>query len=815
MPLPSLGRQFQVVFENSPIGMLVLDTSAHIVHTNRVVSRMFGRDERELKGERLHSFVTAEDADLFQRLLDGITKQPDHHFRANLRYHGAGSEAWCRMDVTYVVSDGHSPFVFAVLEDITEQKSGEDRLKQEKELAERATRTKSAFLANMSHEIRTPLHTMTGMTELMLDTRLDEEQREYAQQIRFSAEVLLNLINDILDFSKIEAGKLSLEVIEFILAEMSEEAVDLVSLEAHKKGLEVLLYLDPSLPRTMKGDPARLRQIIVNLFNNAVKFTAKGHVYLRVTPLRRNHKRVVIMFEVIDTGIGIPESKLATLFTAFSQVDSSTTRRFGGTGLGLSISRNLVQLMDGKIGVKSQQNKGSTFWFTVPFSVEREQSTPGGETLAEAVNVLVVDDSDLSRTILRSYLESWGAVVDEARDGKQGLEMLKRAANQGKPFDVALIDLLMHGMDGWQLASEINADKTINSTRLVLLSPAGRMAGEAKMKLLKWFNAYVTKPVRKEELFDALQNIAASDIDLGSPEEDGDSDTALPVDQAAHVARPDRTATILVAEDHFVNQQLFKAILDKRGYRTIAAANGREAVEQARAQPVDLIFMDVQMPEMNGYEATQRIRELGIDVPIIAVTASALKGEADKCLAIGMNDFLPKPFKAKDVFPVLDKWIREAADLADEVAELMPLDEDDQDSGDGESHRAEPMQAGGPPPEGEALPVFDVESAVDSFMGKRDVVARVVAAFIARVQERFPLMDDAADRTDYDTLHAEAHAIKGGAWNLSAVKLGNAAAAVEEAAGRQLPAAADELYAELRRAYEEFVAFCARNPVAE
>ncbi len=483
-PLAPHGRQFQVIFDHSPVGLLVLDSGAHIIHCNRVLEKMLGVASVELRGRRLSTFVVAEDADSFQRLYDDVAADRQPHFRTNLRYlRGDGEQAWCRMDVARVSSDGHSPFIFALVEDITEQKSGEDRLKQEKEVAERSTRIKSAFLANMSHEIRTPLHTITGMTELMLDTRLDEEQREYAQQVRFSAEVLLNLINDILDFSKIEAGKLSLEVIEFALASMTEEAVDLVSLEAHKKGLEVLLYLDPRLPQLVRGDPARLRQIIVNLFNNAVKFTPTGHVYLRVTPVRTTSRRVTVMFEVIDTGIGIPETKLASLFKAFSQVDSSTTRRFGGTGLGLSISRNLVQLMDGQIGVKSQENKGSTFWFTVPFPSSSELNGEPANRFDQPISVLVVDDSELARSVLRSYVESWGGTVSEAGSGSEALEVLKRAANEGRPYDVALIDLLMHGMDGWQLASEINSDKDINSTRLVLLSPAGRMAGEAKMKL--------------------------------------------------------------------------------------------------------------------------------------------------------------------------------------------------------------------------------------------------------------------------------------------------------------------------------------------
>ncbi len=798
-PSNPLGRQFQVIFEHLPVGMVVLDAAGHIIYSNQVVESMFGRTTDELKHERIQSFVSSDDADEFQRLFAGIITENQRHFRKEVHYlRHDGRDAWCRMDITHVISEGHSPFIFGVLEDITAQKSGEEKLKQDKESAERATRTKSAFLANMSHEIRTPLHTITGMTELMLDTKLDEEQREYAQQVRFSAEVLLNLINDILDFSKIEAGKLSLELIDFDLVSMTEEAVDLVSLEAHKKGLEVLLFLDPRLPRMVKGDPVRIRQIIVNLFNNAVKFTSRGYVFLRVSPVRRSSDRIAVMFEVIDTGIGIPEAKLSTLFKAFSQVDSSTTRRFGGTGLGLSISRSLVQMMGGKIGVKSQHNKGSTFWFTIPFEPHGALSVEPHRMLPGALKVLVVDDSALSRRVIRGYVESWGATVGEAADGREALEVLKREAATGHPFDVALIDLLMRGMDGWQLASEINADKTINSTRLVLLNPAGRMAGEAKMKLLKWFNAYLTKPLRKGVLFDALANLASDDIDLGSPDDEAMGDVS-----PLKTVRPVSVGggAILVAEDHFVNQQLFKAILDKQGYRTVLASNGREAVDAVRTQRIDLVFMDVQMPEMNGYEATQRIREFNRNVPIIAVTASALKGEAEKCLSVGMNDFLPKPFKARDVYPVLTKWIQVDAGASTESASHT--------AGHEVSHDA----SGSSDANGDSdVVIFDYQAAVDSFMGKTEVVIRVVKAFTAKVEAQMATLANAAVTRDYQTLRAEAHAIKGGAWNLSAIPLGNAASAVEEAARESNPEAAGACFDDLKREFARFAEFCGAHP---
>jgi CheY-like chemotaxis protein len=653
------------------------------------------------------------------------------------------------------------------------------------------------------------------MTELLLETQLDEEQREYANQVKFSAEVLLGLINDILDFSKIEAGKLSLEVIEFDLYTTVEEAVDMVSLEAHKKGLDVVVYLDPALPRVVYGDAVRLRQIIVNLFNNAVKFTSEGHVAFRATAVPTDQgsgngdgrTRRSILFEVIDSGIGIPHDKLTKLFTAFSQVDSSTTRKYGGTGLGLSICRSLVHLMGGKIGVRSQYGRGSTFWYTVPFSVKTDADAAKDDLngLAEGRRVLLVDDNAVARRAVRSYLEWWGFVVEEAASGEDALGRLKSAAGTSESFELALVDLSMHGMDGWQVASEINADKSINSTKLILMSPTGTMAGEAKMKLLRWFNAYANKPVKWHDLREALSAALRSDLDLDEADDEQVSDLEPVEEEVPESEAPGEGGRVLIAEDHFVNQQLFKTILEKRGYEVILANNGSEAVDLVRSEAPDIVFMDVHMPVMNGYEATTKIREIAPELPIVAVTANAVKGEADKCLEVGMNDYLTKPFKSADLEPLLLKHVPKR----DGTTRNAMAESDESNEGEQDPEGHDPT---GHDPEGQDLendaPVFDYDEAVDAFMGKKDVVARVVSGFVERVETQLETLEQLVEQEEMESARNEAHSIKGGAWNLSAGRLGNAAASMEEACSEGDTARARRELPGVKTAFDEFREYC-------
>ncbi len=774
-------RQFQAIFDQSPAGMVMLSPVAEVLYANNVVATMLGISPDELEGARFDEMLFPDDQESFRQELAAMRSGARPQFQDTLRYTNRDGEiAWARLHFTYVTDHVQEPWVFGVIEDITVEKSGQEQLRREKESAERATRTKSAFLANMSHEIRTPLHTITGVTELLQETQLDEEQIEYANQIKFSAEVLLGLINDVLDFSKIEAGKLSLEVIEFDLFDMVQEAVDMLSLEAHKKDLEVVVFLDPTLPRHVHGDPVRLRQILVNLFNNAVKFTSSGEIVIRAQRVQQTDNKVTVSVEVADSGIGIPEQKLTKLFKAFSQVDSSTTRKFGGTGLGLSISRSLVKLMKGNIGVKSTEGRGSTFWFAVPLGVESTGQVFDGEAGAGA-RVLIVDDHGLARSVLRHYLEAAGAMVEESPNGPEGLRELKRAADAGEAYDIAFIDLLMPGMDGWQMASEINADKRINSTRLILLSPTGRSAGEANMKLLKWFDAYLSKPLKVDDISNALQTVLGSDMDLPTLEE-------APVEELEEVgneAQSEPGGTILVAEDHFVNQQLFKTILEKRGYQTILAGNGREAVELSGDHDIDLVFMDVHMPEMNGYEATRTLRERGFDVPIVAVTANVTKGEKERCIEAGMNDYLAKPFKSHDLTPLLHRWLTEreasrakAAPVAEPAPEPAPVPEPaaapavavGAAAGAAESNNGD---AG-------ARAVFEYQAALEAFMNQPEVVSRVVGKFVERTEQQLEELKSQIESDEFEDARIVAHTIKGGSWNLEALRLGDAAALLEE-----------------------------------
>ena len=693
---------FFAFFDYSPVGLAILDPDGRFVRTNASLEAMLGRSAPELEGRPLSLFLYPEDSPAYVESWRALQEGRHEAFELEGRFYGKDDRlGWWRTTLSLLRDkDGQPLFAFGIIKDISLWKQSEVDLRRAKELAEATTRTKSEFLANMSHEIRTPIHTITGMTELLLETRLDMEQKEYAEQVRFSADVLLSLVKDILDFSKIEAGKLVLESIEFDLEEAVEGAVDLAVLEAHKKGLEVVLFIDPRSPRRLRGDPVRLRQIIVNLFSNAVKFTESGEISVAVEEVRRDDGSSTFRFTVTDTGIGIGKDQLERLFESFSQADSSTTRRYGGTGLGLSISRNLVEMMGGDIGVESEEGKGSRFWFSAVFPRLPEKQPAEEPALQELASpsILIVDDCVTARNALRRYLEERGMVVDEVCDGESALERLHQNASAGRPYAAALVDLRLPGMDGWQLASEINADKSINLTRLVLMTPAGLGGPEAKMKLLRWFDGYLYKPVKRGELLGALARVLAKVSELESVEEDAGEllevvgggptrpagavlppalEAALPsaleaappsaleaAPPSALGKKPGAAVTaplrVLVAEDHAVNQQLFKTILERLGYEVVLADDGLEALKAGTAQRFDLIFMDIQMPNLNGYDATRKLRERGVRTPIVAVTASAVREERKRAAAAGMDDYITKPFKKKDLLPILARWLEGA-----------------------------------------------------------------------------------------------------------------------------------------------------------
>jgi PAS domain S-box-containing protein len=795
-------KNLQRIFDSVQVGLLLIDGNGEVRRVNNDIARLVGKEPAQLiqhsPGEALSCgaiFGTDRRCgqtdhcarcpirSCYTKVLAEKTVMRDLEVEKELVLGGVRKTVWLHLNAVPIEIDGGDYALLSVT-DITTRKNIEISLAQAKEAAEAAAKAKSEFLANMSHEIRTPMNGIIGMATLLCDGELGPEQRQYAQIVRNSGESLLSIINDILDFSMVEARKLIVDQKYFDLRTSVEDIAEVLALKAQEKGIELVAHVAPETPSWLRGDPGRLRQVLMNLGGNAVKFTHTGAVTITVALERETEKNAVLRFSIADTGIGISKEKQPILFMPFTQADGSITRKYGGTGLGLAISKQLVELMGGTIGVESEEGKGATFWFTVAFDkvppLQHDDRPPAGDV--RGLRVCIAGGHEANRASLAAQLSAWGCPVAQAADADSTLMLLSEAVRDGAPFAVALVDRYVSGLDGMELGRRIRSDALLRETKLVMMTALGRPGDAVQLEAIG-FSGYLTKPLRIGLVRDCLLMVTGR-IATPAREKGG---TSLVTRHTVTESRKQRIR-ILLAEDNRINQLVALKILNKAGYAAEVVASGQEALDALGRFPYDLILMDCQMPEMDGFEATRIIRsgarkEIDKQVPIIAMTAHAMKGDRERCLEAGMSDYLSKPVQPQEFIDMIDRWLSKTAEggeaevpvtQASQRAERSPQGLDagpaltDARQDKGAEVKDDPV-------------VFDRPGFFARIMDDADLAKTLVADFVADMPKQVESLVAAIDAGDAAAAGKIAHRIKGASGNLGGVALQKTAHAMEMA----------------------------------
>jgi two-component system sensor histidine kinase/response regulator len=800
-------ERYRNLYDEAPVGYMEYDTEGRITNINRRELQMLGYSAEEMMGLPVWdlSVEKKEAREAIKAKLAGTEPPGKGLERTYIRKDGTTVPVLID-DLILKDKNGRIIGIRAAFLDITERKRAEEVLLETNRHLEVATAqaamanaAKRDFLANMSHEIRTPMNGIIGMTELVLGTDLTGEQRKYLEMAKMSADTLLALINDILDFSKIEVGKMELEAIDFNLRLTLENATDTLALKAHEKGLELACHIRPDVPTALIGDPGRLRQIIVNIAGNALKFTEEGEIVIQVEMESESDDSVKLHFMVSDTGIGIPQDKLDSIFKSFEQIDGSTIRKYGGTGLGLAITRQLVEMMGGEIHVESpnrsrlEENSntrnresrvggpGSIFHFTVCFGLSRSKAIgvprPKPQDLS-GMPVLIVDDNYTSRILLQEMISSWGLVPTITANGKEALDRFNKAFGSGTPYRLILLDVQMPELDGFDVAKIIKDSPSGKDVRIILLSSMGQRGDSDRCKEIG-ISGYLPKPIKQSELFDAIM------MTMGLRSEE------MPTVITRHKVYEERESlNILLAEDNSINQTLAIKLLEKRGHRVTLASNGIEAVEAFKNGDFDLILMDIQMPEMDGFAATRAIRDLMLeksdskgrmsDIPIIAMTAHAMTGDREKCIDAGMDDYVSKPIKPEVLYSVINKVARKS-------------------QSEKEQKRTQPAQGSK-----RFFPkTFDLSSAMETVLGSEDLFHEIAGMFIENRPDYIAKIKEAITGNDAGILEREAHSLKGAVGNFGAKEAYELAYRLEKLGKERKMATAEQGLLNLERSLNE------------